>query len=394
MSRRLKGQRRVLAFGMRRWLLLAIGVHALLLGVARLTFTPRQAAQLPAELGSQELAVEYELEATQGSPAAPESAAPASETPSAPAPQARAALGRETDQLEEAFSESESEAQSESAGDGAIVELAPDVAGEAPGAGAGEIDLGIGPDAWQRWAALGRERAPGTAEGKPRAGAYQTPGAPKRSNTGGLQEGLEAHDRKLGLGPRGRVISAFHRAASAYEAPQLGTVSFHVTVSKSGEVEISVGNNSGETDKWRAVAARAVADLKKSPPRIPGSRAGVRMVIDLVAEETYPNGLNPKDLYGPRLEARAPELKSADETKRQLEADNPTAGKDPKAPIPEFPLKVELPGVYLSQRGKVCGYRLGVTPLGVALSGGCDPSNAGAKPQRIVRAKVRDEAMF
>jgi hypothetical protein len=50
--------------------------------------------------------------------------------------------------------------------------------------------------------------------------------------------------------------------------------------------------------------------------------------------------------------------------------------------------------VYLSQHGKVCGYRLGVTPLGIALQGGCDPSNAGVKPQHIVRAKVRDEAMF
>jgi hypothetical protein len=380
----------VLAFGMRRWLLLAIGVHALLLGVARLTFTPRQTATLPPELGSQELAVEYELEAVPGSPAVPEAAAPASVPPSAPAPQAQAALGRETAQLEEPLDDSESE---ESA-DSAIAEAAPDAAGEAVADGAGTVDLGIGPDAWQRWAALGRERAPGTTNDQPRAGAYETPGAPKRSNTGGLQEGLEAHDRKLGLGPRGRVISAFHRAASAYEAPQLGTASFHVTVSKTGEIEISVGNNSGETDKWRAVAARAVADLKKSPPRIPASRAGVRMVIDLVAEETYPNGLNPKDLYGPRLEARAPELKSTDETKRQLEAENPNAGQDPNAPIPQLPLKVELPGLYLSQRGKVCGYRLGVTPLGVALSGGCDPSNAGAKPQRIVRARVRDEAMF
>ena len=389
----MKAERRVLAFGMRRWLLLAIGVHALCIGLARLAFREQPSTQAH-QVSEPELEVEYELEqrGLPGFPALPEATPPTRERPPQPAPHSRSALASPAP-LDDARPETESQSESESESESAVVELTPGAAGEAPATG-GEIDLGIGADAWQRWAALGRETKPGSTPSAPRANAYKTPGAPKRSNTGGVQEGLEAHDRKLGLGPRGRVISAFHGAARAWEAPQLGTASFHVTVFQTGEVEISVGANSGETDKWRAVAARAVEDLKKSPPRIPSSRAGVRLVIDIVAEETYPNGLNPKDLYGPRLEARAPAIRSTEETQKQLEADNPTAGKDPNAPVPQFPLKVELPGVFLSQRGKVCGYNLGVTPLGIALQGGCDPSNAGAKPQRIVRTKVRDEAMF
>jgi hypothetical protein len=370
-----------------RWLLLAIGVHVALIGAARWAFRDTSRGAPAPTTTAQELAVDYDLETWRNASTLPGAAPATAKGPVAPAPQVRRGSAVPVP-LDNAIPESES---------AAAVDAAPETSGEAPPpapAGVGEVDLGIGADAWQRWAALGRETAPGTPTGERRAGAYETPGAPKPSKTGGVQEGLEAHDRKLGLGPRGRVISAFHRAAHAGVGPELGTASFHVTLLKTGEVEISVGANSGETDKWNAVAARAVADLKKSLPRIPSSRAGVRMVIDLVAEETYPNGVNPKDLYGPRLEAQGPQIKSTEETKKQLEADNPLAGNDPNNPIPQFPLKVELPGVYLSQRGKVCGYRLGVTPLGIALNGGCDPSNAGAKPQRIVRAKVREEAMF
>jgi hypothetical protein len=370
-----------------RWLLLALAVHALLLGSARVAFR-EQPASLPAPKETpQELAVDYDLETWRNKSEVPGAAPATTESPVVAAPRARQSAAPEP--LDNGPPEAEV----------AVVEAAPDVVDAAPpaagaNAGGNEVDLGIGADAWQRWAALGRETAPGAPAGERRAGAYETPGAPKPSRTGGVQEGLEAHDRKLGLGPRGRVISAFHRAAHAGVGPELGTASFLVTVLKTGEVQISVGASSGETDKWRAVAARAADDLKKSLPRIPSSREGVRLVIDLVAEETYPNGTNPEDLYGPRLEAQAPQIKSTDETKKQLEADNPLAGKDPNNPIPQFPLKIELPGVYLSQRGKVCGYRLGVTPLGLALNGGCDPSNVGVKPQRIVRAKVREEAMF
>jgi hypothetical protein len=208
-----------------------------------------------------------------------------------------------------------------------------------------------------------------------------------------LQEGLEQRDRELGLGPRGRVISAFHRAAHDSAAPSLGKASFHVTLLRTGEVEVTLGSNSGETEKWRAVAAKAAAELRRKPSRIASSRKGVRLVIDIVAEETYPNGAKPKDRYGPRLEVDPPKVLSTKDAKAQVEDQNPTAGKGDPA-LPELPIRVELPGVYLSQRGKVCGYRLGVTPLGPVFAGGCDPSNAGAKPQRMVRAKVREEAMF
>jgi hypothetical protein len=187
------------------------------------------------------------------------------------------------------------------------------------------------------------------------------------------------------------VISAFHGAAHDEAAPVLGKASFHVTVLQNGGVEISVGSASGEVDKWQAVAKKAAADLKRAPARIPSSRAGARLVIDVVIEETYPNGARVKDLNGPQLEATPLRLRSTQEAKDKLAEENPTAGRD-SAPLP--PIALDLPGVYLTQRGKVCGYRLGVTVTGPVFQGGCALTNIGAKPQRMVRVKARDEAMF
>ena len=55
---------------------------------------------------------------------------------------------------------------------------------------------------------------------------------------------------------------------------------------------------------------------------------------------------------------------------------------------------VNLPGIYVGARGKVCGYRLGLTLLGLGFEGGCDPSNLGAKPQRLVSTVVREETLY
>lgn len=248
------------------------------------------------------------------------------------------------------------------------------------------IDLGLGPEGWQRW--VSREPAPGAPA--PRSGRYRVFHAPPVSSTGGLQEGLEERDRKLGLGPSGRVVTAFHRAAHDKVAPELGNASFQVTVLSSGKVEVTLDQASGADDKWRAVALRAAQELGRAPPRIPPPRQGVRMLVEVTAEELFPNGLPATERHGLRLEPVPLRLRSTDEAKAEIEDRNPTAGTQAAGP----PLNLEVPGVYLSARGKVCGYRVGVTPLGPLLQGGCDLSNLGAKPERRVRARVREEALF
>lgn len=255
------------------------------------------------------------------------------------------------------------------------------------------VDLGIGPDAWQRWARTGGD----TPEREP-----QDPGAAKKrplvrapvpSKTGGLQEGLEAGDRARGLGPSGRIATALFQATHSEAAPQLGVAHFSVTVLRSGLVEVSLTSANRESEKWRAVAQRAALALRKAPPRIPPSRDGVRLTVDVTAEETYPNGSKPSDLHGPRLEADFPGLQSSEASQAEVEALNPVASKAPSSEAAP-PLIFKVPGVYVSGRGKVCGYRIGITALGPLIQGGCDPSNIGSKPQRMVRVAVQDQSFF
>jgi hypothetical protein len=264
----------------------------------------------------------------------------------------------------------------------------------APNAPNTPIDLGIGADAWQRWLPRPQDGVALRERGEaPKSGRYQPYRAPPVSTTGGVQEGLEARTRALGLGPSGRVIAAFHQAARAAEAPQIGKASFQVTVTQAGTVEIALASSTAPAAGWQAVATKAAAEIRRALPRIPSGRAGVRMTVDLVAEEVMPSGLRTKELHGPRLELAPPRFRSSDAQKAELEARNPTAGTD-SVPLHEAKANAEIPGVYLAGRGKVCGYRLGVTPLGPLLQGGCDFADAGSKPQRIVRATTHDEVSF
>jgi hypothetical protein len=254
------------------------------------------------------------------------------------------------------------------------------------------IDFGIGPDGWRRWVTAPKAGAP-ARDGRPpaRANRFQVFRAPPVSTTGGLQEGLEERDRELGLGPQGRVMSAFHAAAHQPLAPQLGKVRFDVTVSRAGVVEVTVGSASGDVESWRKVAAHVADDLRASLPHIAPPRDGVKLVIELIAEETMPNGTKVTSLHGPRIEASPPKLESNAARAEKLRRDNPvTKGETSELSA----IDLDLPGVYLAERGKVCSYRLGVSLVGPIFQGGCDLSHVGAKPQRMVRTRVVEQTMF
>jgi hypothetical protein len=253
------------------------------------------------------------------------------------------------------------------------------------------VDLGLGPDAWRTWTSVVKPDAASGA--RKRRGHPPKFRAPPASTTGGLQEGLEAHDRALGLGPSGPVLSALYRAAHGDVAPQTGVALFHVTVLSSGTVEVALSQATDQTAAWTQVATRAAEALRKSPPRIPSSRSGVSVVVEITAEEVFPNGLKRKQLQGPHVEAQAPRLQSGESAQAELKKLNPVAG-DTGAPVTGTPAIVDLPGVYLAETGKVCSYRIGLSALGPSLSGGCELSNVGAKAQRMVRTQVREETFF
>jgi hypothetical protein len=213
------------------------------------------------------------------------------------------------------------------------------------------------------------------------------------SSTGGLQEGLEEHDRQVGLGASGPVIGALYRAAHSPVAPEVGVAHFRVTVLKSGSVEVSLSDATDQLPAWRAVASKAAEELRRAPPRIADPRTGARMVIEISAEEVFPNGVKQKELYGPRVEVKAPRFRSVAAAQAKLKDLNPLAGESGER-LAETKANVDLPGVFVGGKGKVCGYRAGITPLGPLLQGGCDIANLGAKPQRMIHTLVRDETLF
>lgn len=267
---------------------------------------------------------------------------------------------------------------------------APDATATGESEHQGPIDLGLGPDGWQRWV--------GVLPSEPVARSTEPRGrpvvrAPPVSSTGGLQEGLEAHDRKLGIGPAGRVASALFDAAHASDAPETGTALFNVTVLRTGGVEVSLGESTDR--RWQAVAEHAAEALRKAPPRIPPPREGYRLTLRITAEETMPNGLRRKDLHGARLEAAPLRFKDQKTAEREAELANPTAGVGPdRQEFRGSPIVMDLPGVYVTGTGKVCSYRIGISPLGPLLQGGCDLANVGAKLQRMVRTEVREQSAF
>jgi hypothetical protein len=259
----------------------------------------------------------------------------------------------------------------------------------APPGPAGEkhVDLGIGSGDWSRWVdPTARVEAPPA----PRPPST----APPASSTGGLAEALEAHDREVGLGPSGPVISAAHEAGHSDVAPAIGTATFSITVMRTGGIQVDLVGASSNVEAWRKVADKMAAAIKRKPPRIAEGRNGVRFGLELVALERWPNGAVARS-EGPALALSGLSFKSTEKSVADLTKDNQAVTPAPGTEQRPLALKGDLPpGVWVKGRGKVCNYAVGLTPLGPMLGGGCDPSNIGAKSQRVVSAKVTDQTML
>jgi hypothetical protein len=197
------------------------------------------------------------------------------------------------------------------------------------------------------------------------------------------------------LGPAGPVLTAAHEAGHSDVAPAIGTATFSVTVTSAGGVQVDLTGVSSNVEAWRKVADNLAAAIKRKPPRIVGGRNGVHFALELVAEERWPNGRVARS-EGPALALNLPKFRATDESIEDLSKRNPFAVPPPGSPAeqPQLKLNVDLPGVYVRGSGKVCKYQLGITPLGPMLSGGCDPSNIGARAQRVVSAKVTEQSML
>jgi hypothetical protein len=268
------------------------------------------------------------------------------------------------------------------------------------------IDLGIGPDGWQRWATPPQANAEARAARPPRSNRFQVYNAPPVSTTGGLQEGLEQRDRELGLGPSGRVLSVLHKVAHSEAAPALGAARFDVTVLRTGAVEVTLSASSGQPEQWRKIAKQIASELRAAPPKIPPPRDGMKLKVELAAEQVMPDGTKVSTFKPLHLEAPPLKLKSTEQAKAQLQADNPTTETPNADTLPATNL--EQPGLYVAGRGKLGGFRAGIgvlppaaqsygegaTPLALSAQGHLEPAHAGAKSQRRVRASVIEQTLF
>jgi hypothetical protein len=171
---------------------------------------------------------------------------------------------------------------------------------------------------------------------------------------------------------------------------------FAITVSSTGQVEVHLASANSSFENWQKVGAAMQTALEHKPPSISSRRKRVEMKLEVVAEEHWPNGAKVRD-QGTDLAVKLPEVKPVDESKEDFASRNPLAADPVPQPGPERPplkLNTSLPGVFIEHRGKVCNYALGVTPFGLTLQGGCDPSNIGVKPIRVVATRIVAERAF
>lgn len=249
------------------------------------------------------------------------------------------------------------------------------------------IQLGIGEGDWSRWV------DPTATPSRERTERAEHRSAPV-SSTGGLAEALEARDQALGLGPAGAVLTAVHEAGYSDIAPALGTAIFSITVLRSGAIDVQLTGASSQNGAWAKVGESIAAAIRRKPPRIAPTRIGVRLGIEVVAEERWPNGQATRSDSGPKIAAQGPKFEATETAKQALLERNPAAVPEPDAPPGKPPLQAnyEAPGVFVQGRGKVCSYKIGISPI--PISGGCDPANIGQPARRVVSTRVISQTML
>jgi hypothetical protein len=178
---------------------------------------------------------------------------------------------------------------------------------------------------------------------------------PGQSTTGGLAEGLAAHDFAVGLSRSGPLLAYVEEAAHESIAPDEGYALFDIGVDASGRVSVALLDASSDRGGWSDVGRDVERAVDVKRVRLPEG-AGWRAVIRVDAAIVYPNGVSPKSL-GTRVTARDGNLK-------------------------------------FSTSGKICSFAAGAGIDGLTLGGGCDLANAGARPSRVVHGRIVQEGRF
>jgi hypothetical protein len=229
------------------------------------------------------------------------------------------------------------------------------------------------------------------------------------SGTGGLAEGLAAHDVEVGMGRGGAVLAAAETAARSSDAPLDGGATFDVAVRPDGVVARVVSADR-DAAGWSRVADSLGRSLDPKRVRLPPGGRGWRVVVRVDAVTRLADGRDVRTLHGVKAAVTPSVLQ------QQTEAKPGGAWSPPPPPGPDVGQEVPpqggalgrgpqhagggalqglaeriLPTPTLSVSGKICSASLSVTPMGVGLGGGCSIENIGTHPTRVVSGHILSE---
>lgn len=174
----------------------------------------------------------------------------------------------------------------------------------------------------------------------------------KRGAERSLRDGLAARDAAIGLGPEGPVLTALTEAARSSLAPERGTATFQATVDGAGlVVSLRLVGSTGGSDGWSDARDRAARSLAATKLALRGSK-GATLTIVVESDVQLPSGTKPGA-------AVQPTLKNSQVTLPNAVTNNATSDS-------------------------VKTYTIGEGDL----------SDIGARPRRVVRARLVDMSSF
>ena len=237
---------------------------------------------------------------------------------------------------------------------------------------------------------------------------------PTGSRTGGVAEGLAAHDVELGMGRGGAILSAAEAAARSSDAPLDGDATFDVSV-RSGVVTARVVGADGDAGAWARVAESLERSVDPARMRVPALERGWHVVVRVDAKVQLADGRDVRSLHGLRGSVAPSALQSALEGKSGARGSSTGpggpdhVGGGPSEPPPvggalgsrQSPnaasgalqgiAQAIVPVPTLSVSGRICSASLSITPMGIGLGGGCSPENIGTGTRRIVSGRILSE---
>jgi len=230
--------------------------------------------------------------------------------------------------------------------------ISPKRKGSAAPAPVARVDLAVGPTlSWRLVDNPNKRRDPGVEQGE--------------ATAGGLRTALDEHDREIGLGRGGAILSQLQTAARVDSAPLEGKALLEVTVDTRGSVWVGVSQSNHPG--WTKVASQLATQLRGGRFRIPPGARGLKFQVE--------------------VDARVVEY---DGSKRPV----PAKLELSKGKLGENNMLEKMPGLYLSGGGRICQYQVGVIPIPnqpLTVGGWCDPTKLVVGPTRMVSARVVGE---